>query len=738
MKKKIFFLLLMVAFVICVIFLGISSIPKTKTNIRESDNYNMFHKTKVFSSLDYIDSDQKSYNSSLKPLCNLIDDGLFLMQQSSDDIDNYYRMFVLDEMSLTHYDLSTDWLSNKICLGGSTNENLFLFVFCPDEQKEILITYDIKTKETISKKEFTDLIWPINDIRFDKHYIYISTEEKGSELLMILDYNLNTVMQAKTEKGWKIFPNSNQCLILKDNKDFLIYTGKDGLVKKKYDLILPKGISMEDNIRVFPGNNIYEFYFIVSNSTEINDEYSGILFGSNSGETVKIMSFEQMGMDSQKIISVLSDEEGNFLIGQLDDYSMAYDYYFFQKTEEQMDFSINANKEKLIIGGMIESPSLSKAISAYNSSNEKYYIEYINFNTYDDYYDGLKQFNINITADNRLDAVLLSGLDRNNLIQKGVLSDLSEYFAESKTVSQTMFVQPVINNMKTDNGEIYTLYPEMRFEAIVSDKEIDIFKYETENIDELCPIVFDTADPLPQFMQLIRYSGNRFVDENSGSVCLDEDFIFLMELVKKEAEINKKLGNDNGTLMLKEKRAVSKYCSIDFPYSYFYIEFLLDEKPHCNNIASSGPILIPESEIGLLENSDKKEIMYDFLDFIFEDANYHKFFGNMYFPVTKSAWNDWETRLTATKDYEDRFGETIIATEFYYSDNGVQAMLGPISKDEVAQMNSFYENATYIQPMPAKYLNIIEEEVMYYFNDTRTAEEVCENIENRITIAINE
>ena len=183
---------------------------------------------------------------------------------------------------------------------------------------------------------------------------------------------------------------------------------------------------------------------------------------------------------------------------------------------------------------------------------------------------------------------------------------------------------------------------------------------------------------------------------------------------------------------------MAKYGSFEIPYSYFFAKKFLDGKVNCTNISTDGPIIVADEEIGILSYSANKEVIYDFLDYMFTEENYHRYYGNLKFPVLKTAWDDWETRLTAETDYVDRFGDTIVSVDFEYYENDVRAVIKPVEDKDIDEMNELFKRSKYVEPMPEQYLSVIAEEAAYYFSGEHTAQETCEMIENRLQIAMEE
>jgi len=740
--KKIIAICVVIPFLIVLFFLILGNNKPQKTA-----GYNKYNRRLLFSSEDYKESSFSPGRDSLtlRPVSKQMDNCLFLMVSRIDNC-MYNTIYQLDTNKEKLISYNTELAS---LISGATRvcqyENNLICLYAAEPK----ITYlNLEANIVVAEK---DLIIPfcessqfsintILDFQCDNQFIYFSWFSNFTYYILVFDYNLEYVDSKSFEEEPILCVQNGQCTII-NNKNTLMYDKLSGFKNAKYSPcnIFPKSVE-SNNIKIYPGNEKYDYFFQLPDYDYLKEKekkYAGILMGVSGQKTEMIFSLKQMGFNSELITCILPDEDGSFLIGQFNQLSGFEDYYLLKESNAIMDYSPDKNKEKAIIGGLFESPSLYRMINAYNASSDKYYIEYYVYKN-GDYADSLRQFNIDVTAEKKLDAITLHGLNKRNLVEKKALVNLDKYIQESEVLSEDSFMPFVYKSMlEDDDKSIYTIYPEMRFEGIISSNNKSVFSAIADG--ENSYITFPSnEEPKDQLITLLRYSGNRFIDIPNQTVSLDADFIDVIEIIKSNYTQSPTYSDINATKMIKEKKAAFKYSYIDFPYSYFYLKFLFENKPYCTNLCANAPILIPEDEIGILNSSNKKEILYDFLDFMFTDSNYHIYYGNMKFPTLKESWNDWQQRLESNHDYVNRFEEHITVRDYYYNENDVIAYIGPVSSEEISEMNSFFSNSVYVEPIPDRYLKIIYEEVQYYFNDSCSAEEVCRKAEERLKIALLE
>ncbi|MBR3039113.1 MAG: hypothetical protein IKI20_00445 [Lachnospiraceae bacterium] len=626
---------------------------------------------------------------------------------------------------------------------GNPDEQLYLFNTKTDSMiNEVHINPDSQNEDSRSKED-CPFMNSVQTVLVDSNYLYVlCTPDTYS--VYVYDLSLNFVGYKESDEEIVAIPSYEKYSFLFNNENYQFTEGEFSKINNPYSNAVPNKESWE-KITMYSGNDKYNFFYFLPEKrvdSEIEKKYTGALIGvSKEGNAEKLFSFKNMGLSETDIFTVALDSDQVFLIGTyvIEKGILEEKYFRLKRTDEIKDYSVKEEKQTVIIAGLAEAAPLLNMIRDYNAQSEDYYVEYINYNTEDDYEVAKQRMTVDISSTDGIDAVLLSGMEKNSLIEKKALDNLYEYIHSSNVISEDDFVDFLFQGMQYDEKEMYSIYPEVSFEGIITSenkKGMDYFQFEDESSAKQ-NVAFEYMDsPLIKLSFIMKYSGNRFVDEKNKVLNFDEDFIRLLHYLNEEQHLNNT--TDNPTRLLKNKKISAKYGTFDFPYSYFYYKELLNGRVNCTNLSNDGPIIIPDTEIGVLSSSKNKEAVYDFLDYMFTDENYHRYYGKLKFPVLKSVWNDWEIRLTAKEDYVDRFGETILSIDFPYSENDVSLTIKPVEKNDVEEMNELFKRARYIEPLSDRYLSVIEEEAGYYFSGVYTEQETCEKIENRLKIAIAE
>ena len=621
-----------------------------------------------------------------------------------------------------------------------------------DENKEELSLFDGNNNLVMKKSlAYIDGIKDITNntdyssllnISCDDDYVYIIANnnvmynEDGSTLF-ILDQKLQLVYTDKTNtQMWRSFQNKYKgCVLSYNNKNFYRYHEETKSLKEDTTMCMHNTPSELTNI--ISGDMYYDFYYTDLTHADANGKSQTDLWGVKEGKSYRILNIDELGLTHN--VQLLPDYEGGFIACDWNGENTKEIFSHIKRGKE--GYSIKDDKTVLTIAGLYCMDEVKRAVTNYNLSSDKYYIELIEYSEkYDNANDAHKAFNLDILDGDKIDGILLYGITKRDFMEKTVLEDLNAYFAKSSIVSKDDFLDCVASSWMDQNGKIYSIYTGFELSGIFCDKNFDMNAFtEYLNVENPKRLLFAEKDAGIVVRQLLKYSGNQYVDQDKKTTHFDKKFKNLIKIVKKQNDCKYVTQNDYPEILLVENRADIMLDNITFPYSYFFYEYLLGE--NFKNIGNNGKaIIVPNAfELGICEKSKNKEGMYDFLDYIFSDDYYYgNQMGKWEFPVLKSFMNDWKLKLTAKEDYTDRFGDLITVHDFDYAVGDVNTSIKRVSDNKYESMNKMVEEAIYIEPLPDKYLNIIEEETQYYFTNQRTLEETVNNIENRVKNALRE
>ena len=577
----------------------------------------------------------------------------------------------------------------------------------------------------------------------DEEYIYINTYHwgEGTGDFMVLNYSMELIYQQplQEEMAELVFlPNlSGPCMFTPDNGETMYVYAEGSLLKVK-NKSLPNS---EDGMLlngVFCGDDTYDFYCLKEIEEETGCEY--LLVGVKDGTQECILSFGELGIEDDAICSVWPDGAGNFIVSAslpATDLSVVYSV---QKSNEMKPYMQNEGKQEIVIGGLYAMDMIRGSVLSFNNASEHFYIEMKDYSAlYEDPEDAENALILDITKGEKLDAVLLYGMDKEHLATTGMLADLTPYLEQGTGLTKDRIMPNVLDGMVSEDGKIYSLYPEYWLEGIVSNGQWE------ENWEASCDGIteqnslFANKNAIENLRSMLIYSEENYIREENDGVVVTDEFTYLLEALKKNQE-NAGYGAEESTInALIGNKARASWEMVEFPYSFLFFDMVLPEQFEYVGVSGDDPVLVPGfSEFGVLAGSKKQDGMYAFFDHIFSEDVYYRLYGNIYFPVLETDWEEWQIRLTATEGYTDRYGENILVGDFSYGVDELSVSIGPIGEEEAAAMVEKIESARYIPPMKETYLSIVLEEAERFFNGQTNMESVKTNIENRLSYAMAE
>lgn len=343
--------------------------------------------------------------------------------------------------------------------------------------------------------------------------------------------------------------------------------------------------------------------------------------------------------------------------------------------------------------------------------------------------------------DGKLDGILLDDIE-DELIKNDALYDLENYFAQSKVVSKDRFITHYLESVTDEKGRIYALYPDFTAFGYAYDKEIDfsdLMQYES-----LCGesnSFLPTQGAGEDLAFLLEYSGNRIVDEENKKIHVKEDaFRSMLQFLKIQSTDKHK--NFDPVMQYCEGESCATRANLPEPSDYLYFNELFHKNAVFSNVGADGLIIgSREGLLGVCSKSENKEALFALYDFLYEPENYHNFFfWGMIMPVVKEEYGLWKDYFLATEAYEDKYGKYNRKHDFQIGMGAAEVIIpvGSISEEEAEAAVTALQEVKYVKPMKAAYENIILEEAEAYFTGNQDLDRTCDNMENRLRLALEE
>ena len=735
MKKYIF------TTVLCIATIWMSACASGK-KIYESEKMNAYERMEYFPTREYADTRIDALEST--------DEKALYCESRFEDIDGITTYVVKNTYE---YDYETG-KAEKI--ESFTAENYSPFYVPGGKILELDIDKNLyvldEQRQLITKVNLTELTFPnqasgkssinyIFDIKSDGNYVYVNGQNNdGQGIVLVLNLDLQGKAFFLADSGWTLVPMRENKVKLVDNKDGSLYGYKEERNKLDKEGKLPKNVMDFSVTRGFcPGNAEYDYFYYTNG---YKNEDSGIredyLIGVKGGRQEKIFDFTAMGIADCYVMNITPDTQEGFYVWAIASEEKTV-LYHFTPSETVGDYSGKAGKVCCKIGSLW--PVSGLYIEEFNNQSEDYYFEMV---VYGDMYEDRDIAMTHLfldCQDGKLDGILLDDIE-DELIKNDALYDLENYFAQSKVVSKERFITHYLESVTDEKGRIYALYPDFTAFGYAYDKEIDfsdLMQYES-----LCGernSFLPTQGAGEDLAFLLEYSGNRIVDEENKEIHVKEDaFRSMLQFLKIQSTDKHK--NFDPVMQYCEGESCATRANLPEPSDYLYFNELFHKNAVFSNVGAEG-LIIGEREglLGVCSKSENKEALFALYDFLYEPENYHNFyFWGMIMPVIKEEYGLWKDYFLATEAYEDKYGKYNRKHDFQIGMGAAEVIIpvGSISEEEAEAAVTALQEVKYVKPMKAAYENIILEEAEAYFTGNQDLDRTCDNIENRLRLALEE
>jgi len=502
-----------------------------------------------------------------------------------------------------------------------------------------------------------------------------------------------------------------------------------------------KATENEELANIFTGKEIvfgrgYD-YILRSNSS---------IFAFNDGDKApkEIVNFYDSDIDPNNIYGrlVFKDAEHFIAIG---DMGMITDY-------EKVPADQVKDKEIITLGAVWGAYDISSQIINYNKTNDTYRIKLIDYSEYstpDDWMAGIKRFNADITGGNAPDIIIPETSSVQNLIDKGVFTDLTPLMNAADGVKKEDLVENA-QTMFADGEELYCVYPSFYIDALLIKESYykegmtidDVIEWENKTGCK----AFESGTKSSVLDILMRHGMDAFLDPKTGKCSFDsEEFIKLLDYANTyPVEINDMTYDEDyyKEYMYCYRNDKALYCSAwlaDFAdYNWNKQYRFGDAKVVLTGVpveGSKGSVINIDTPIGISAKSKNKEAAWDFVKTCFTDEYYEK--GSWSIPTVEKKLD--ERIRTAMEpqyfEYEDGTKEEINSS-YWLMDEQVKVEL--MGEEEAAKLKSFVTGVNNLYYWDDELNTIVDEETQPFFQGQKSAKEVAGVIQSRLQIYINE
>ena len=479
------------------------------------------------------------------------------------------------------------------------------------------------------------------------------------------------------------------------------------------------------------------------NTSEVLFEYD-----IEKQEATEFLKWGDVNVTGDSVREIYSAENGNILVLCRD---LSGDY-FLPKSElvllKRVDKSKVPAKETISIA-TIDPPDnyLTKAVTEFNRKNTLYHVElrnYIDANsgwTVNTLPDALNRFHADLAGGNGADLFCLNNLDWENLAKKGALEDLTPYLNNSTQISKEDFVEAVVNAYDME-GKLYTIPRSFEISTLMGKKSL-IGEQKGWTLTELIELAEKYPEALPihgdaALSICLRWNWELFIDTETASCSFDSpEFVELLEFVKQAQK--KYTGNWDMYPGIKKNSTLLANVTIQRMLDYQMFLQMFEGEGNCIGYPTPDgkwtSMLEGREMLAISSVSKMKAGAWSFLEYFLQEECVD---------VTDFQMPSYVKNLEAEMQeamkveyIKDEQGNTIEKEKTEYSQGSFEAVIYAATKEETEGFYELLSSATR-QSVDSEIWDMIYEETRPFFDGTKTASEVAEIIQNRVSLYLQE
>lgn len=492
----------------------------------------------------------------------------------------------------------------------------------------------------------------------------------------------------------------------------------------------------------FFGGNGYDLY--VSKSDGIYG------YGKEKDETVKLLDYANSDLNVNYALSSIVALSADEFIANLPDES--YNYALYRLTKVPAD----QVKDKAIItlAGNYIDYTVRQKVYAFNQDNDEYKIKIVDYSSLsmvDDYNAGLNQFNMDVVSGNAPDIMIFSSDEPvGSYINKGLFVDLLPYINNDDELKNVEFVDGIFEALKTGD-KLYQLVPSY-YISTMSAKTSLLRGKDTLTLKECQDIVdakglsyanaFGMTTKETVLNNGLMAAGEAFIDwENKKCNYNSDEFVELLEFANKfPNEITEDMWMDFADTSYMSDDALFNFSYLSGFRSYrrtadgtFGADITLIGFP--NESGKSGTVVFPNMRFALSSHSKYADTCWSFIrQFLLEEYQDSLDYD---FPIRKSSFDKQAKNSMGQLYWTDDEGKKHYEDDYMYVGDK-QIKINPLSQKDVDFVKEFVTSLDNIYS-PNKSVNeIIMEEASAFFSGQKSAKEVADIIQSRLSIYVNE
>lgn len=583
----------------------------------------------------------------------------------------------------------------------------------------------------------------VQSLRLDKDAnIYLL----GDQSVYVLDKDGNKIAQIKAD-------NSGNSYLMSmartgDGQIIVAMNGQDGMQVQTVDLAKKAfGETYDVAISGYGSNSLidgadYSFYF--------SDGSSLYGYDTQTKQSKEILNWISSNINTSYVGDTRALKGGQFITNYSDyssDDSADSGLYIFTK----VDPSEVADKVTITYAGTYVDDSIKSQAVKFNKSQDKYQIMVKDYSSYD---DPTTQMNNDLLAGDIPDIIDLSSISAEKYISKGMLLDLYTMMDKDPDIKKDDFIDNVLKVMETD-GKLYHITPTFGVNVLIG-KTSDIGGRDKFAVQDLIDLEQSKGGDTKAFYMrsnssvlnmICTANYEDYIDWNTGKCSFNSDeFIKLLEYANtypKDEDINWDEDYESLPTQIRNGKVIfADIYSLGMEEIELYNEMFQDDISFIGypSDKSTGASASMNMDLGIYAKSKNVDGAWEFLKtFLTKDYTCNN--NSIYysgFPLRKDALEYQIKRYSATEKYTDEYGNEIEPYQSSWGYDDLDVEIGPLSEDQVNKLREVIASVDHLYVYNDDIMTIIADETGAYFSGQKSAKDVADIVQNRVSNYVNE
>ena len=588
-------------------------------------------------------------------------------------------------------------------------------------------------------------------------------ETTSETKIVVLDKDQNILFTIEDENLW------GQLTLLGDGTvGMSVWTEEGGQVLRTIDKAA-KGWGAEYPLppnggNIYTGSQKYIFYY------DNGDSLYGFNKDTNAGEKLLSWSASDINKDEMMFFTFLED-------GRIVAMTRSWGTNGNEMTTElailtETDVSVLKDKTILTYATQYLDYDERNKIIDFNKKSTKYRIEikdYSEFNTAEDYQAGLTKLNTEIAAGNVPDLLNVSGLPIQQYGAKGLLEDLWPFIEQDPDLGRDAIMENVFKAAELD-GKLYQVFSTFSIQTVVGATKVvgdrmswtlDDLQAALATMPEGCTIFGEGDTKAGMLSNVLAQNMDGFVDWSTGECSFNSpEFISLLEFCNSfplEYDWNNvdwdEYEDDNSRVMNGKQMLLRGYLydlgdslqmyEAVFNGDYSFIGFPRED----GGVGSSFSL---GTGIAMSSTCKDKEgawsFMREYLMPQYADLDDTSMIGMYNFSTNKADFEKMVEKAMK-KEYQldengeqvlDENGQPIEVPKYTYGFNNLTVEVYATTQEQYDQFMALYNAIDSVYTYDQNIYNIVNEVAGGYFNGDKTVEDTAKQIQDRVTLYVNE